>query len=57
MKEKKTQQRVKGKGILIYLDPELWRECKHVGIDRGCPASRVVEEAVRAHLHALKGGA
>lgn len=57
MKEKKTQQRVKGKMVSIYLDEQLWREAKHEAIERETSASRVVEEALRNHLHALKGGA
>lgn len=56
MLEKKQSPRATGKPVNVYMDPSLWKECRHVAVDRKVSASQIVNEAVRAHLHALKGG-
>jgi hypothetical protein len=52
MEDKKiqTEQRVKGRQVSMYIDPNLWRQAQHEAIDKGTSASQIVEEALRKHL-------
>ncbi len=40
----------------VYLPPELVRRAKHAAIDHTMSLSRLVEQALAAHLDRLEGG-